>query len=213
MKRAFFASLLIITVCVIALAQTTGVKGKVTTVKGKGLSGVTISVIKDGIDVKQQETNENGDFLIEELDEGIYSFWFDKEGFNRGSAKRLQILKGQIRDLGKNLVLKVSDNSLYVFLRASVFDQNGLVVRGAKIEITRLSNNKKISTLYTNDAGEVVLKLPDQNANFKFTAYFKDSEPVSGEIKVEGNADIMNNPHNPYLRQFVDGEREGPIRL
>jgi Carboxypeptidase regulatory-like domain len=206
MKQIFFASLLLITFCVIAAAQTTGVKGKVTTVKGKGLSGVTITLIKDGVEVKQEETGENGEFLIEGLDEGIYSFWFDKEGFNRGSAKRLQILKGQIRNLGKNLVLNVSDNSLYVFLRASVFDQDGLVVRGAKVEITRVSENKKLTTLYTNDGGEVLLKLPDQDGMFRFTAYFKDSEPVSGEIKVEGTGMY----HKSLTMKISKPERKPP---
>jgi Carboxypeptidase regulatory-like domain len=186
MKKIFFSSLLIIIFCVVSLAQTTGVKGKVKTVKGKGLPGVSVSVYKDGLEIKQEETNEKGDFLIEGLEEGIYSFTFDKEGFNRGSLKRMQVLKGQLRNLGDNLVLRIADNSIYVILRASVFDQDGLAVRGAKVEITKSSDNKRITTLYTNDAGEITMRFPDQNGTFKFTATFQNAEPVSGEVIVEG---------------------------
>jgi hypothetical protein len=186
MKKFFFSSLLITMFCLISLAQTSGVKGKVKTAKGKGLPGVSVTVIKDGFEIKQEETNEKGEFLIEGLEEGTYSFTFEKDGFNGGSLKRMQLLKGQIRNLGDNLVLKVSDNSLYVFLRASVFDQDGLAVRGAKVEISKSSDNKRITALYTNDAGEITLRLPDQNGTFKFTAIYQNAEPVSGETIVEG---------------------------
>jgi hypothetical protein len=186
MKKLFFASLLIAMFCVISSAQVTGVKGKVKTGKGKGLPGVSVTVSKEGLQVKQEETNEKGEFLIEGLDEGIYSFTFEKEGFDGGILKRMQVLKGQLRNLGDNIVLHVSDNSIYVILRASVFDQDGMAIRGAKVEITKTGDNKRISTLYTNDAGEVSLRLPDQNSTFKFTAYFGNAEPVSGETKVEG---------------------------
>jgi Carboxypeptidase regulatory-like domain len=186
MKKFFFASLLVTICCLVSFAQTSGVKGKVKTVKGKGLSGVTVTVIKDGLQVKEEETNEKGEFLIEGLEEGIYSFTFQKEGFNDGQLKQRQILKGQIRNLGEDLILKVSDNSIYVILRASVLDQDGLAVRGAKVEITKGSDNKRVTTLYTNDAGEVSIRLPDQNATFKFTASFPNAESSNGEIIVEG---------------------------
>lgn len=186
MKKVFFASLLIIICCLVSAAQTSGVKGKVKTVKGKGLSGVTITVYKDGIQQKQEETDEKGQFLIEGLEEGIYNITFEKEGFDRGTLKQRELLKGQLRNLGDNLVLKVSDNSIYVILRASVFDQDGLAVRGAKVEITNTTGNKRITTLYTNDAGEVSIRLPDQNATFKFTANLPNTEPVSGEVVVDG---------------------------
>jgi Carboxypeptidase regulatory-like domain len=186
MKRFVFITLLFAVFCIISLAQTSGIKGKVKTVKGKGLPGVTVSVIKDGLEIKQEETNEKGEFLIDGFDEGIYTFTFEKDGFDNASLKRIQVLKGQLRNLGDNLVLKISDNSIYVILRASVFDQDGLAIRGAKVEITKTSDNKRITTLYTNDAGEVSIRLPDQNATFRFTTYFQNAESVSGEITVEG---------------------------
>jgi Carboxypeptidase regulatory-like domain len=186
MKRFILISLVFVICCTVSLAQTTGVKGKVKTGKGKGLSGVSVSVFKEGLEVKQEETNEKGEFLIEGLEEGIYSFTFEKEGFNGGSLKRMQVLKGQLRNLGDNLVLRLADNSIYVILRASIFDQDGLAVRGAKVEIIKSSDNKRITTLYTNDAGEITMRFPDQNGTFKFTATFQNAEPVSGEVIVEG---------------------------
>ncbi len=186
MKRFIFISCLFAAFCITALAQTSGAKGKVKTVKGKSLPGVSVSVFKDGLEVKQEETNEKGEFLIEGLEEGIYSFTFEKDGFNGGSLKRMQILKGQLRNLGDNLVLRIADNSIYVILRASVFDQDGLAVRGAKVEITKTSDNKRITTLYTNDAGEITMRFPEQNGTFKFTATFQNAEPVSDEVLVEG---------------------------
>jgi hypothetical protein len=186
MKRFILISLVFVICCTVSLAQTTGVKGKVKTGKGKGLPGVSVSVFKEGLEVKQEETNEKGEFLIEGLEEGIYSFTFEKEGFNGGSLKRMQVLKGQLRNLGDNLVLRLADNSIYVILRASIFDQDGLAVRGAKVEIIKSSDNKRITTLYTNDAGEITMRFPDQNGTFKFTATFQNAEPVSGEVIVEG---------------------------
>jgi hypothetical protein len=206
MKRIIFIFLLFATFCLASSAQTSGAKGKVKTTKGKGLSGVSVTVTKDGLEVKQEETNEKGEFLIEGLEEGIYSFAFEKEGFDGGLLKRMQVLKGQIRNLGDNLVLRASDNSIYVILRASVFDQDGLAIRGAKVEITKTSDNKKITTIYTNDAGEVMMRLPDQNGTFKFTATFQTAEPVSGETIVEG----AGMYHTSLTMKIAKPEKKSP---
>jgi hypothetical protein len=144
--------------------------------------------LKDGVEAAEGTTNEKGEFLIVGLEEGIYSFLFEKDGFDNGSLKRRQILKGQIRDFGKDLVLHVSDNSIYVVFRASVFDQDGLGIRGMKVEVSRVGGGdaKKLGVYYTNDAGEISVRYPDQVATFRVTAFYPNQEPVSGEISIEG---------------------------
>jgi hypothetical protein len=169
-----------------SLAQT-GAKGKVKTEKGKPLPGVTITIFKDGVEAAEGTTDEKGEFLVQGLEGGIYSFVFEKDGFDSANLKRMQILKGQIRDFGKNLVLRVSDNSMYVVFRASVFDQDGLAVRGARIEVAKLGgDSKKLGSYFTNDAGEITARYPDQVATFRVTAFYPNQEPVSGEISIEG---------------------------
>jgi hypothetical protein len=188
MKRVFFLTTAIAILCVAVFSQTTGsAKGKLKAPNGKGIIDATVTAFLDGVEVQNVVTNEKGEFLIPDLKEGIYSFVFEKAGFNTGSLKRMQILAGQVRNLG-DLSLRISDNRTYVILRASVLDQDGRSVRGAKVEISRVdgNNSKKLVTLYTNEAGEVAERFPEQTSTFRLTAYFPNTQPTTQEIQIEG---------------------------
>ncbi len=189
MKRILVLMIATLIFCVASFSQTGGAKGKVKAPNGKGLSQVSVIALLNGIEAKRTLTNEKGDFLLNGLSEEIYSFVFEKQGFDNGALKRMQILSGQIRDLGNNLVLKISDNSSYVILRASVLDQDGRSVRGAKVEISKVNGDKlqKLKTVYTDEAGEIAERFPDQTATFRLTAYFPKAEPVSENLSIEGS--------------------------
>jgi hypothetical protein len=188
MKRIFVISLAIAVFCIASFSQTSGVKGKIKSAKGKSLSEVIVTAYLNGNDVKKTSTNQKGEFLIDGLADGIYSFTFEKEGFTNAGLKRMQILPGQIRDLGSDLVLKVADSTLFVIIRASVLDQDGRIIRGAKVEISKVTAGglQKQKTLYTDDAGEVVTRFPEQTTTFRLTAIFPKSEPVSEDLTTEG---------------------------
>jgi Carboxypeptidase regulatory-like domain len=188
MNRIFVISLAIAVFCIASFSQTSGAKGKVKSPNGKNLSDVIVTAYLNGVDVKKTNTNEKGEFLINELVDGIYSFTFEKQGFTNAGLKRMQILPSQIRDLGSNLVLKVADNAFYVIIRASVLDQDGRSVRGAKVEISKVTSSgvQKQKTVYTDDAGEAVIRFPEQTSTFRLTAILPKSEPVSDDLIVEG---------------------------
>jgi Carboxypeptidase regulatory-like domain len=187
MKRVIYLITAIAILCVAVFSQTGSAKGKVKAPNGKGISEASVTAFLDGTEVQNVVTNEKGEFLISDLKEGIYSFVFEKTGFNSGSLKRMQILSGQVRNLG-DLGLRITDNRTYVILRASVLDQDGRSVQGAKVEISRVDGNnyKTLRTLYTNEAGEVAERFPEQTTTFRLTAYFPKTTPVSEEIKIEG---------------------------
>jgi Carboxypeptidase regulatory-like domain len=187
MKRVIYLTTAIAILCVAVFSQTGSAKGKLKAPNGKGIADASVTAFLDGTEVQNVVTNEKGEFLILDLKEGIYSFVFEKTGFNSGSLKRMQILSGQVRNLG-DLGLRITDNRTYVILRASVLDQDGRSVQGAKVEISRVDGNnyKTLRTLYTNEAGEVAERFPEQTTTFRLTAYFPKTSPVSEEIKIEG---------------------------
>jgi hypothetical protein len=187
MKKVIYLTAAIAIFCVAAFSQTGSAKGKLKAPNGKGIAEASVTAFLDGIEVQNVVTNEKGEFLVADLKEGIYSFVFEKTGFNSGSLKRMQILAGQVRNFGE-LGLRITDNRTYVILRASVLDQDGRSVQGAKVEIARIEGNtlKTLRTLYTNDAGEIADRFPEQTTTFRLTAYFPKTSPVTEEIKIEG---------------------------
>jgi hypothetical protein len=69
-----------------ALSQTSGVKGKVRNINGKGIPVVTAR--QDGKDIKTATSGSNGEFTITGLEEGKYNIAFDANGYSNGRAVR-----------------------------------------------------------------------------------------------------------------------------
>ncbi len=173
-----------------AFAQDTGgIKGKVRTTRGDGISGVTITARQNGEDVKTVTSGNGGKFLLNNLKTGIYNIVFTKNGYSSGLMYNVEIRKGKVGDLGDKLILTV-DQGTQVIIKGSVFNEDGRSVSGAEVKIERISGNRsvqKIGSIYTNVSGEFTFRQPEGAAKFRVTASAKGAS-ASKEIEASGAA-------------------------
>jgi hypothetical protein len=173
-----------------AFAQDTGgIKGKVRTTRGDGISGVTITARQNGEDVKTVTSDNGGKFLLNNLKTGIYNIVFTKNGYSSGLMYNVEIRKGKVGDLGDKLILTV-DQGTQVIIKGSVFNEDGRSVSGAEVKIERISGNgsvQKIGSIYTNVSGEFTFRQPEGAAKFRVTASAKGAS-ASKEVEVSGAA-------------------------
>ena len=166
-----------------AQTETGGVKGKVRNMKGDAVSGATITARHKGEDVKTVKSDAKGNFQLTGLAPGVYNFVFEKSGYGAGIKYNVEVKSGSLVSLGDNLAL-MQDQGTLVLLNASVFNQDGRSITGAKIEVERINadgSSKKIATGYTNVSGEFGLRQPESTAKYRFTATFKG---VSGSKEI-----------------------------
>jgi hypothetical protein len=170
-----------------ASAQDTGgVKGKIRTARGDGIANVSVTARLKGADVKSANSDGDGKFVLKGLEPGVYNIAFSKAGFSSGVKYNVEVEKNKISDLGDRLILNVDQGTL-VFIKGSVFDQNGRSIYGAKIEIEKISGDgskRKIGSGLTSESGEFTFRQPDQAAKFLVTASMK-GKTASKEINVE----------------------------
>lgn len=188
-----FASVLFLSFAAAASAAfaQTGVKGKVRTARGAGVAGATVTARQKGEDVKTVVTDANGEFVLENLESGLYNFVFTKSGFSSGTKYNVEVKKNKITDLGDRLIL-TTDQGTLVIVKGSVFNQDGVSVYGAKIEIERIAENgsaRKVGTGYTSEAGEFTFRFPEGAAKFRVTASAKGAS-ASKEVSVSGEAAV-----------------------
>lgn len=172
-----------------AFAQTGGIKGKVRSTNGNGISGATVTVRQNGDDIKEVKSDNKGNFLLEGLKPGKYNLVFSRSGYSSGLMSNVEIVEKKIRDLGDRLILN-PDQGEFVILNGSVYNQGGFAIYGAKIKIERIlsdGSTKKLETGYTSRSGEFTFRFPDETAKFRVTASAKGVES-SKEIEVEGAA-------------------------
>ncbi|MCS6874684.1 MAG: carboxypeptidase-like regulatory domain-containing protein [Pyrinomonadaceae bacterium] len=181
------AFLLILVCCVGLFAQETGsVKGKVRTSEGKPLTNITVSAHQKEKEVKSVKTNSKGEFLMEGLPAGKYNFVFTGKGYSTGIKYNVEVRAGKLTDLGDRLILDV-DRGTLVIIMGSVFNQDGLSVAGAKVEIERIIKDgsvKRVGSSFTNESGEFAFRFPEEPAKYRITAS-KDRVSASREIEVE----------------------------
>jgi hypothetical protein len=161
---------------VAAFAQDTGgIKGKVRTTRGDGISGVTITARQNGEDVKSVASDNGGKFVLNNLKAGIYNIVFTKNGYSSGLKYDVEVRKGKVGDLGDRLILTV-DQGTQVIIKGSVFNEGGRSVSGAEVKFERISGNgsaQKIGSIYTNESGEFTFRQPEGAAKFRVTALAK----------------------------------------
>lgn len=176
--------------CVFAIAQDTGgVKGKVRTMKGDGIAGVTITARLEGADIKSVKSDEKGNFTLDGLKPGVYNIVFDKNGYNSGVKYNVEVKKDNVRDLGDRLIL-TTDLGTQVIVKGSVFDQNGRSIYGAKIEIQKVNGDgstRKIGSGYTSESGEFTFKFSEGAAKFRVIASAKGAS-ASKDVEVDNAA-------------------------
>ena len=174
-----------------ALAQDTGgIKGKVRTTRGNGISSVTITARQNGEDIKSVTTDSNGKFVLNNLKTGIYNIVFTKDGFSSGLKYDVEVRRKKISDLGDRLILTV-DQGTQVIIKGSVFNQDGRSLSDVEVKIERLSADgsvRKVGNVYTSLSGEFTFRQPEGAAKFRVTASAKGAS-ASKEIEV-GSAAI-----------------------
>ena len=184
---AAFAFLLVFSaLAAFAQNETGGVKGKVRNAKGSGINGATITARLKGQDVKTVKSDAKGNFEMTGLEPGVYNFVFEKSGYGAGVKYNVEVKSGSVISLGDNLAL-MQDQGTVVILNASVFNQDGRSITGARVEVARINDDgstKKIATGFTNVAGEFALRQPEGTAKFRVTATFKGVS-ASKEISVD----------------------------
>jgi hypothetical protein len=171
-------------------AQDTGsVKGKVRTVRGAGIADATVTARQKGEDVKTVKTDSNGDFTMSGLESGLYNFVFTKNGFSSGTKYNVEVKKNKTTDLGDRLIL-TGDQGTQVIIKGSVFNQDGVSLYGAKVEIERIAENgstRKAGSGYTSESGEFTFRFPEAAAKFRVTATLRGVS-ASKEVSVDGEA-------------------------
>jgi hypothetical protein len=171
-------------------AQDTGsVKGKVRTARGAGIADATVTARQKGEDVKTVKTDSNGDFTMSGLESGLYNFVFTKNGFSSGTKYNVEVKKNKTTDLGDRLIL-TGDQGTQVIIKGSVFNQDGVSLYGAKVEIERIAENgstRKAGSGYTSESGEFTFRFPEAAAKFRVTATLRGVS-ASKEVSVDGAA-------------------------
>lgn len=171
-------------------AQTGSVIGKVRNTKGKSLEGVIVDARQDGKSMKTTETDSKGKFQISGLEPGRYTLVFDKAGFSTGALTNVEVRAKKKNNLGSRLILKVDQGTL-VIVEASVFNQNGFSLQGAKVVIEEVSSDgttKKVGSGYSSRDGDVVFRFPEKPTTYRVTASVKD---ISATKDVEVNEAAM----------------------
>ena len=175
---------------VFASAQDTGgLKGKVRTTKGEGIAGVTITARQKGEDIKSVASDAKGNFTISGLKPGLYNLAFTKNGYSSGVLYNIEVKKKKETDLSDRLVLSIDQGTL-VLIKGSVFNQDGVSVFGAKVEVEKINGDgsvKKVGSGYSSETGEFTFRFPQGAAKYRVTASAKGVS-ASKEIEVDSAA-------------------------
>jgi hypothetical protein len=167
-----------------------GVKGKIRNLQQGGvLAEVKVIAQQDGKDIKTTETNKNGEFVIDRLKAGKYTFVFSKRGFTTGTVANVEVGKNKIRDLGSKLALDL-DEGMMVIIKGSVFNPDGRSIYGAIIDIARVHGDgsvKKLKSSYSSESGEFSFRFTEGVATYRITASAK-GKSVSKEVSVDSAA-------------------------
>jgi hypothetical protein len=183
--------LLLILSCV-SLAQdksTGSIKGKVRVEKGSA-AGVAVTLLQGDHEVTRSTTGKNGDFVISRVNPGTYSVRFRKAGLSVGTIDDVSVKAGQTRTLGDRLYLTIDEGSI-VFIRGSVFTEEGRSVPGVRVDLERVLNEtstKKLDSRVTGDTGEFVFRLPPDVAKYRLVLKADGTEPSAKDVDVENAA-------------------------
>lgn len=166
--------------------ETGGVKGKIRSLQGESLSNVKVEIQQNEKNVATTSTDKKGEFLINKLRAGKYTFVFSKKGFTTGTINNVEVGKNKVRDLGDKLALDI-DEGMLVLIRGSVFNENGHSLYGAIVDISLIQTDgslKKLKSSYTSESGEFGFRFPEQAATYRVTASAK-GKTVSKDVTVD----------------------------
>lgn len=176
-------------VCIVVAAQdrSTGmIKGKVRVETGSP-AGVSVVVRRGESEVSRVTTDQNGDFSVAKLTPGIYGLTFRKPGLSVGTIEPVEVKAGKTRTLGDRLVLSIDEGSI-AFIRGSVFNEKGLSLPNARVELARILDDgtlKKIDGRVTNETGSFVFRLTPDPARYRLTAKADHMQAASKDVAVD----------------------------
>jgi hypothetical protein len=168
---------------------TASIKGKVRVEKGSP-SGVAVSLLQGEREISQSTTNNKGDFVISRVNPGTYSIKFRKAGLSVGTVDDISVKAGQTRTLGDRLYLTVDEGSI-VFIRGSVFTEEGRSVPGARVDLSRIIDGdsiRKLDSRITGETGEFVFRLPPDMGRYRLTLKADGTEPSTKDVEVDNAA-------------------------
>lgn len=170
--------------------RSTGViKGKVRVETGSP-AGVSVVVRRGDREVTSVTTDRGGDFTVQRLTPGVYGLTFRKPGLSVGTIENVEVKAGKTRSLGDRLVLSIDEGSI-AFIRGSVFNEAGLSMPNARVELARILDDgtvKKIDGRVTNETGSFVFRLTPDTARYRVTAKAEGREPASKDVEVDSAA-------------------------
>lgn len=189
MKKTFITILLIFLSNLALFAQDKSagvVKGTVKSTDGKEIAGVAVEARQDDKVVGAAQTDKNGDFKIANLKPGTYRFIFNKNGLSQGVSKEIEIKPKAVVTL-KNLILAIDEGTLAI-VRGSVFDSDGRIALGVKIELRRINGDgaRKIGEKFTGETGEFTFRLPPDRARYRLIATADKAKPTSKDLDIDG---------------------------
>ncbi len=174
-KKISFILFLFLFSSVFAFGQTGSLFGKVRDNKGKSLEGVTVDARKDGDSIKTTETDRKGKFQISGLEPGRYTLVFDKEGFSTGALTNVEVRSNKKNNLQDRLIMKVDQGTL-IIVEASVFNQNGFALQGAKVVIEEVlsdGSTKKVGSGTSSRDGDVIFRFKEKPTTYRVIASVK----------------------------------------
>ena len=192
LRKAIVSALALGLLFVMAVAQdrsTGGIKGKVRVETGSP-AGVSVVVRQGDREITRVNTDRNGDFSVQGLTPGIYGLTLRKPGLSVGTIENLEVKAGKTRSLGDRLVLSIDEGSI-AFIRGSVFNETGLSLPNARVELARVlddGNLKKIDGRVTNETGSFVFRLAPDTAKYRITAKADGRQPASQDVEVDSAA-------------------------
>ena len=186
-KAASLCLLLLAVVCV-AQNKTATIKGKVRAEKGSA-GGAAVILLQGDREVMRTTADKSGNFVLSKIPPGTYSVKFRKPGLSVGTIDDVLLKAGQTRTF-RDLILSVDEGSI-VFIRGSVFSEDGRSVPGVRVELARVIDEKstqKLDSRITGETGEFVFRLPPEAAVYRLTLKADGAEMTSKDVAVESAA-------------------------
>jgi hypothetical protein len=194
-KHKFIGAVFLLTLAAVSVAAqknsaTGSIKGKVKTESGSAAEGVRVTARQNDRDAANATTDRKGQFEIAGLAAGRYNLTFRKQGLSVAEIKDFEVAAGKSRSLSGTLVLPVDEGSL-VFVKGSVFTEEGRSIRGARVELARIQADgsiKKIDGRVSTESGSFSFRLPVETARYRVTAKMDGMTAASKDVEVEGAA-------------------------
>ncbi len=191
-KKLICASGLVLLAGFLCLAQDKNkgaIKGKVRVEKGSA-GGVAVILHQEDREITRTTTDKKGDFVLSHVNPGIYGVTLRKPGLAIGSIEKIEVRAGQTRALGDHLFLKIDEGSI-VFIKGSVFSEGGRIVRGVRVELSKVvseNSTQKLDARITDEDGAFVFRLPPEPAKYRVTLEAEGAAPAAQDVEVESPA-------------------------